>query len=288
MFQWSKTIASAERELWELQWETDPLPGVVLEEDLAAGTLRATAALAGRAEAEELRQRFGGEVASLQERDWVALGGEPWRKRWLEVRHCLVVSLDEDEAFLRELRDRYPERDLLVIPPELAFGTGDHETTAACLEEVVDFGNGREPGWSLLDLGTGTGILALAGFLSGARRVVATEMDAMALRIAKKNLVRNAIPPGSIELRQEDVLEWQPGERFHLVCANLYAGILQQLLPVLPRALRTGGCLCLSGILQTQEPDLVTALQAAGFHVERRTPRGKWVTLAARRDPALD
>lgn len=287
MFQWSKEIDPGQREVWEERLETDALPGLYVEEDVACGSFRVVAVCGDREEADALARRFGGEIASLKEQDWVALGRESWGGRWLEIGEGLVVALDEEAGFVQELRNRFRGRDVLVIPPEMAFGTGDHETTAMCLEEVAAFGSEREPGWSLLDLGTGTAILAMAGLKSGAGRVVGTEVDELALKVAARNLARNGMARDQIELRQEDVLRWEPRERFDLVCANLYAGILEAVLPLLPAALRAGGSVCLSGILHAQAGGVEDAAKLAGFSVLRRTTRGKWVTLLLQRKESL-
>jgi ribosomal protein L11 methyltransferase len=282
MYQWTKPIDPSQCQAWEERLETDAFPGLYLEEDVAAAAFRVVAICPGREQAEELVSRFGGEFVPLEEQDWVALGEQSWRGRWLEVGNRFVVALDEDPGFLASLRERFPGRDLLVIPPELAFGTGDHETTSACLEMLAEFAAEREEwAWSLLDLGTGTAILAIAAFKVGAHRVVGVEFDETAIQVARRNLARNGIPAGEIELHQADVLQWKPGERFDLVCANLYAGVLLRIIPVLSDFLQEGGRVCLSGILQDQEAEVIRALHGAGFSVLQRTARGKWVTLRA-------
>ena len=282
MYQWTKQIDPSQRETWEQKLEMDSFPGLYLEEDLASGNLRVAAICSCPEEADDLVRRFGGDSAPLEDRDWVAMASETWKGRWLEIGGRYLVALDDDSSFVAELRSRFPGRDLLVFPPELAFGTGDHETTAACLEEVEVFAGERGGGeWSLLDLGTGTGILAIAGFKLGAARIVATEVDATALKVAEGNLARNGVPEGGVELRLEDVLQWKPGERFDLICANLYAGLLLRVVPVLPEALRPGGCVLLSGMLQEQAAEVEEALRTVELEVSRKAIRGKWATLAA-------
>lgn len=282
MFLWTKDISPAERDAWELRLETDAIPGVALEEDLATPALRLTALCTGRAEADDLAQRFGGEVTEVEDQDWVAMASDSWRGRWLEAGPRIVVALDEDPAFIAGLRERFPGRQLLIVPPEMAFGTGDHETTATCLELLSDVAAARPAGWRLLDLGTGTAILAMAGARLGAGRVLGTEVDVQALQVAARNLTRNGFATEQVELRVEDALNRQPREeQFDLICANLYAGILEAVIPGLPASLRPGGQIILSGILREQEAGIASSLGAAGLEVQRRVPRGKWVTLEA-------
>lgn len=284
MFFWTKDISPSERDTWELRLETEAIPGVALEEDLATPALRLTALCGCQAEADDLARRFGGEIMDVENQDWVALAGESWRGRWLEAGSRMVVALDEDPAFTASLRERFPERHLLVVPPEMAFGTGDHETTATCLELLSDYAAGQAAGWSLLDLGTGTAILAMAGARMGAGRVLGTEVDALALQVAAHNLTRNGLAAEQIELRLEDALSREArNERFDLICANLYAGILEVVIPTLPASLQPDGRILLSGILREQEAGIANALDGAALEVLRRVPRGKWVTLEARR-----
>jgi len=279
-FQWSGAFPSADRAAWELRFMTEAVPGLMMEEKPGEDRFRVWACCQTREEAEELRAGFGGEVRDLAGWDWLAAERAFGRRRYLEVGGALVVALDDSEAYLAAVGERFPGRERLVVTPGRAFGTGDHGTTSACLEEVVAFGNERDEGWSLLDLGTGTGVLAMAGARFGARRVVGTEADPSALEVARDNLSRNGFAPGAVELRQEDVTERLPAESYDLVCANLYADLLLRVIPRLDQLLRVEGRACLSGILDRQERDVRRALRRQGLEERHRVLRGKWVTLA--------
>ncbi len=96
----------------------------------------------------------------------------------VKVRDRLVISAESSKAALQKLAAQYPSRIILSIPPHLAFGTGHHATTATVLRFLVDFAKEREGAkWSLLDLGTGSGVLAIAGARLGATQVSASDND---------------------------------------------------------------------------------------------------------------
>jgi ribosomal protein L11 methyltransferase len=157
----------------------------------------------------------------------------------------------------------------LVIEPGLAFGTGHHPTTELCLRAVESFLAAR-PGSSVLDVGTGSGILAIAAAKLGAGRVVGSDNDPRALQEARANAARNGLdlPFSSLP----------PAESFDLVLANILANTLVDLAPALTSLVRPGGELCLSGILASQA-DQVAGAYAPGFSRCERLAQEGWVLL---------
>jgi ribosomal protein L11 methyltransferase len=133
------------------------------------------------------------------------------------------------------------------------------------------------PGWSLVDLGTGSGILALAAKCFGAGRVIGIDYDPAAISVAKSNARLNKIRGASFELR--DVHKWNPAQQTDVIMANLYSDLLVEILP----KLRGGAWLILSGILRSQQDELVHALQRNHLDVISMKRRGKWVAILARR-----
>ncbi len=170
---------------------------------------------------------------------------------------------------------------MLRFPPGLAFGTGDHQTTSSCLELLIRAGADLDPGWSLLDLGTGTGILAIAAARLGAGRILAVDFDPKAIEVARSSLARHQIAESRVELREADVLAWEPGEQFGVVTANLFGAVLIQAMPMIRAALEPGGQAIFSGILREQTAARAVSATSANLAVERSLERGKWVTLAA-------
>jgi ribosomal protein L11 methyltransferase len=161
---------------------------------------------------------------------------------------------------------------VLRMDPGMAFGTGSHETTALCLERIAEL----SPVRSILDVGTGTGILAMGALLLGAERAVGTDNDPEALGVARENAEKNSLEK-RLELR--DVSPDRLGERFELVVANILSDPLIEMAPRLVKALAPGGRLVLSGILGTQAEGVARAYEAQGLKDRTITPRGEWVRI---------
>jgi ribosomal protein L11 methyltransferase len=163
----------------------------------------------------------------------------------------------------------------LRLDPGLAFGTGTHPTTALCLEWL----DGLELSeCSVIDYGCGSGILAIAALLLGARRAQCVDLDPQALLATRDNAEKNAVAdrleaghPKQISLQSADVL-----------LANILAGPLVELAPRLTELVRPGGRLVLSGLLREQIADVSTAYQE-NFHLDEPVCREEWARISAKR-----
>ena len=171
-------------------------------------------------------------------------------------------------------------RILLRIAGAMAFGTGEHATTAACLRFLCTEAARLDAGWTALDIGTGSGILAIAAEKLGATRVEAFDYDARALPAAAANLRRNRCR--RITLAKRDLTEWKPSRRHQVVVANVFSEILRAAAPAIIATLRPGACLILSGILRAQEKETLAPFLARRLVLENTARRGKWVTLQLR------
>ncbi len=160
----------------------------------------------------------------------------------------------------------------LTIEPKMAFGTGDHPTTALCLAAVEAFCSAH-PGASVLDVGTGTGVLALMARKLGANRVVGVDNDPMSVTLAQENAALNGI--GGVELSGA-TLDAVDG-RFDLVLANILANTLVELAPAL--VLHTRVRLVLAGVLIHQEDEVREAFERAGAVSDGGDRIGDWVRL---------
>jgi ribosomal protein L11 methyltransferase len=171
-------------------------------------------------------------------------------------------------------------RILLRITGAMAFGTGEHATTASCLRFLrAESGRiGRD--WTLLDIGTGSGILAIAAEKLGAKQVEAFDYDERAIKAAQANVRRNRCR--RIKMTKANLLRWKPRKTYPFVAANVFSEILRLAAPQITAAVRPGGCLVISGILRPQEDETLEAFQKRGFRLERASRRGKWVTLQLR------
>ncbi|GGC83990.1 50S ribosomal protein L11 methyltransferase [Chelatococcus reniformis] len=214
---------------------------------------------------------------AIEERDWVKAsldGLKPVRAG------RILVHGSHDRHVVRA-------NDVPVqIDAALAFGTGHHGTTAGCLLALVEIGKVRRPR-RLLDVGTGTGILAIAAASWLKRPVVAGDLDPLAITVAEGNARRNGVAgrvsfyvgPGTRHPRAH-------GRRFDLVLANILAKPLRRLAPALTRALEPGGTLVLSGLMAPDVQGVLSAYAAQGLCLARRRDRDGWATLVLRRGGA--
>lgn len=169
-----------------------------------------------------------------------------------------------------------PEAVNLLLDPGLAFGTGTHPTTALCLEWL----DGQElAGDTVLDFGCGSGILAIAALLLGAKRALGTDIDPQALEASRDNATRNGIDPALFPVYLPADL---PAGQADVVVANILAGPLVSLAGQLTSLVKPGGRLALSGILAEQAEE-VRAAYADAFELEPTGEREGWVRISGRR-----
>ena len=168
----------------------------------------------------------------------------------------------------------------LVIPAAGAFGTGEHSTTAMSLRLLEEMTRDFRAGWRLLDAGTGSGILALAARRFGASETLGLDNDPRAVTNAIYNARLNQIARARFIVA--DILRFKPRGRYEVVTANLFSDLLIAVLPVFRRGLKAAGVLIVSGILREQADSVLTALHRAGFDLEKKRRRGKWLALQAR------
>jgi ribosomal protein L11 methyltransferase len=275
-FIWRKLSAAKWEDVWwdRLSEVQDRLAITALA---GAKTIRLEAFQLTETQAKKLHRAFGGTVA-VQKKLKVLPAPAP--RAPIRVRGKLVVVATERE---RDLAAKSLGRaKLLFIPAGMAFGTGDHATTSTCLRLLADVADDlAEEGWEMLDLGTGTGILALAARLLGARRVEAGDFDPDSVRTTKENARLNGIT--GVVVKKSDVRQWKPPRTWPVVAANLFSGLLIEAAPTLVAAIAPEGSLIFSGILREQEKAVVAALRSSGLRVDRVIRRGKWVSGLARR-----
>jgi ribosomal protein L11 methyltransferase len=167
---------------------------------------------------------------------------------------------------------------VIRIDPGPAFGTGQHPTTRLCLEAME---KAQLPGaWTMLDVGTGSGILAIYGAMLGAARVVAIDTDPEAVRWAEKNIALNALSK-EIELSSRPISDWR--DSFSLLAANLIVGTILEMLPDFSRVLASGGWLILSGILREQVKEVEEGFDEYALHKAQLLYQEEWACLIARK-----
>jgi ribosomal protein L11 methyltransferase len=228
-------------------------------------------------EAQELVRKFGGSVERLR-RDWLRQFTTQAQAKPLRIGSRLVVLRAPEKGKAPKANDARP----LFIPAEAAFGTGEHATTAMCLRLLEQTTRHFQPGWTMLDAGTGSGILALAGSYFGAGCVFAIDNDPLACATAKRNARANRVR--NIEFSTGDILKQKFTGKFEIITANLFSEILIEALPIWSRSLAPRGHLILSGILRSQESAVVRALRRHRFTALEIRRRGKWVALLVKND----
>jgi ribosomal protein L11 methyltransferase len=199
----------------------------------------------------ELLQLFPGATVRIEEdRDWVQSARDLLQPTEVGTRFFLAPEWRDDPTPAGRLR--------IVVNPGMAFGTGVHETTRLCLEALEEF---VKPGASVLDVGTGSGILAQAATLLGAGKVFACDTDPVALEIAKSGFVGSVDAVASMSL--------------DLVVANISPETIVRIAPDLVRVLRPGGVLLATG-LEIPEVELVRAALPPAREVRHK---GNWVLI---------
>ncbi len=247
--------------------EETPMPGIPVP---PPGRALLVAWFADRAGADEAARLHGGVVAEVADEDW----GEGWKK---DFRPIDVGRVRIRPSWIAEPHP--PGSVEVVLDPGMAFGTGAHPTTSLCLAALSDLLAAR-PGASVLDVGTGSGLLAIAARKLGAGRVVADDDDPRAVEVARENAAANGV---AVEI-VGDPLPRIAGS-FDLVVANILANTLVELAPAIAAKLAPGGALLLSGILAPQSDEVRRAYLALGLARlaggDRRD--GEWTLLALRR-----
>lgn len=205
---------------------------------------------------------------SVRREDWA----ESWKKHFqpMEIGRALLVRPSWSK---RKLKKGQQE---IVLDPGLSFGTGQHPTTKFCLEQVVAFRNPASK-QSFLDIGTGSGILAIAATKLGYKPVEAFDFDPEAVRISRANAEQNGLGERlSITRKDLTKIPQKPARQFDLVCANLvYDLLLEQKQRIINR-LKPEGRLVLAGILQTQFQRVREAFERAGLKLREHTVEKEW------------
>jgi ribosomal protein L11 methyltransferase len=204
----------------------------------------------------------------LQHEDW----NESWKKAFkplnvVGTRFTIVPPWEQQAG------DRTP----LVIDPGMAFGTGHHETTRSCLilmeKHVSSVKRDR-----FLDVGTGTGLLAIAASMMGFKKVIAMDIDPLAIEASRRNIGMNR--SDAIELL-EGGIGYTAGT-YDMITANLISGTLVELSGDISARMGSSGVVIMSGILRGQDDEVQAAARNAGLRCVDRLRDGKWVTLAFR------
>ncbi|MDQ8188816.1 50S ribosomal protein L11 methyltransferase [Roseibacillus persicicus] len=278
---WSKLSSVKWMDAWEERFYGNQNAVITLMK--GGANLRVEVYNETQEEAEKLRQYWGGSVRKIAQENWVAKSAVV--KPPLKIRSEIVVTMEGDGPKLDQLRKDFSDRLVISVPPEMAFGTGDHPTTANCLRLLVDEAHRRKgTDWNFLDLGTGSGLLAIAARHLGALAIDAVDYDEAAILVARRNCERNglSLEDESVKVEVGDVFEWEPARQAEVLIANLFSDVLIAAMPRIAKWLQAEGTLIVSGILNAQWPAVREAGEKEGLVFGEPVQRGKWTTAQGR------
>lgn len=175
--------------------------------------------------------------------------------------------------------DPKPEDLVIEIDPGMAFGSGTHETTGMCLSLLDEMIAGGE---EIIDVGTGSGILAIGAALLGASRVLAVDIDPDAVRVAAENVRKNHVD-SIVSVQQGDLLQ-QVSAVCDICVANIISDVIISFAASLKAHIRPGGYFICSGIVSVRADEVAAALTAAGYEILRKDTRGEWTAFLSRRN----
>lgn len=199
---------------------------------------------------------------------------QDWANEWKQYFHVTHVG---KSFVIKPSWEEYAPKEgehVIEIDPGMAFGTGTHHTTNMMMERLEKV---ITPDSTVFDVGTGSGILAIAAAMLGAKSVKAVDIDAVAVRVAKENVADNGLSE-QIEVREGDLLHGTEGKA-DVIIANIIADIVIMLLQDIPQKLNDDGVLLASGIIEERMPDVEAAAQAQGLYVDAVDHRGGWVVM---------
>lgn len=281
MFVWSKLTASRSADTWEERFAQSTDATLVITSFPGRKMIRLEVYCEAQSRAKTIQKEFGGEVSKLKSQNWAAHSSQTPPP--VKVRDKFVICTAKTQADLKQARTKFPNREIIAVPADMAFGTGHHATTATVLRLLVDAAEERQAAgqkWTMADLGCGSGILAIAADKLGASRVWGCDYDPAAVKISQENAARNDTP--KVRFTRVDVLKWEPKQTWDVVAANIFFDVLEAAFPQLVRSVAPGGILMLSGILKSQAKACLAAGKRAGFVVEKVVTKGKWVTALGR------
>lgn len=209
-----------------------------------------------------------------------------WINNWKQYFHQFYIDDILVIPSWEDIRAEDEGRTVLHIDPGTAFGTGMHETTQLCIRQLRKH---VTPETVLLDVGTGSGILAILSLMFGAKHAVGTDLDVCAVEAVAQNCQANGIEPGQFEMMIGNLITDRAVQDkvgygcYDIVVANILADVLVALTPVIVGQLKPGGIYITSGIIDDKEETVLEAVRAAGLEVLEVTHQGEWVSVTARK-----
>lgn len=218
-------------------------------------------------------------VSETEDKDWI--------NNWKEFFHQFYVDDLLVIPSWEKVRDEDKDKMILHIDPGTAFGTGMHETTQLCIRQIKKYVNSET---HILDVGTGSGILAILAIMFGAKDAVGTDLDPCAVPAVEDNMNNNGIDPDKFKLiigniiSEKSVQDEVGYECYDIVVANILADVLVPLTPVIVNQMKKGAIYITSGIINDKEQTVREAVEKAGLEIVEVTYQGEWVSVTARKN----
>ncbi|MCR5797030.1 MAG: 50S ribosomal protein L11 methyltransferase [Eubacterium sp.] len=237
------------------------------------------------------------DVSETEDKDWM----NNWKTFFKPFRASSNIIVKPSWEDADEVSDYNSESDIVIeIDPGMAFGTGTHETTMLCIKALSQVKCSDK---QVLDVGCGTGILAIAAAKLGAGHVIATDIDPDATKVAAENLDKNSVPREKFEVYTGDLINGEATDHSYtfkapvadenisdkvradndIVIANILADVIIPLSAIVPKHLKKGGIFISSGILDTKADEVENALVANGFEIIDKHELNEWVCFVAKR-----
>ena len=209
-----------------------------------------------------------------------------WINNWKQYFHQFYIDVILVIPSWEDIKPSDRDRLILHIDPGTAFGTGMHETTQLCIRQLRKY---ITPETELLDVGTGSGILAILSLMFGAKHAVGTDLDECAIEAVAQNCEANSIERDKFDMMIGNIITDKAVQdkvgygRYDIVVANILADVLVPLTPVIVDQLKPGGIYITSGIIDDKEQTVRDAVEAAGLEIVEVTYQGEWVSVTARK-----
>lgn len=218
------------------------------------------------------------EVSETEDKDWI--------NNWKEFFHQFYVDDLLVIPSWEEVKEEDKDKMILHIDPGTAFGTGMHETTQLCIRQLRKYVTADT---ELLDVGTGSGILAILSIMFGGNHAIGTDLDPCAIDAVKDNMNTNGIPEDKFQLIIGNIIDDKTVQdevgydKYDIVVANILADVLVPLTPVIINQMKKGAIYITSGIINDKEETVKEAVLAAGLEIVDTTYQGEWVCITARK-----
>ncbi|MBR2590964.1 MAG: 50S ribosomal protein L11 methyltransferase [Clostridia bacterium] len=203
-----------------------------------------------------------------------AIQQEDWANNWKQYFHQVNIGKKMCICPSWEQAQGVQDRAVLYLEPGMAFGTGTHATTCLCMEVMEDY---ITPGCEVLDVGCGSGILALSALLLGAKRAEGVDIDEKAVKTARENAARNGFDEAQAVFTQGDLTEKIHGS-FDVIVANIVADVIVLLCRDITAFMKEHTVLIVSGVIEPSEAQVLEAFRQCGLAVLRKEQKEDWLS----------